>query len=139
MSTAFLHQNRRVGLGNRATMIKKETLLYAAAVAIGVVVWIAVSRATNKREAWDSEVYFSVGMPIVCFAAFVLGMIEPRRAWRWGVAPLVGQLVAMLVTQGIGNLLPLGVIVFAVLSLPSVLTARLGAFVRDRWLRRNAT
>jgi len=39
----------------------------------------------------------------------------------------------MLVTQGVGNLLPLGVIVFAILSIPSILTARLGAYVRKRW------
>ena len=35
----------------------------------------------------------------------------------------------MLVTQGPGNLLPLGVIVFGVLAVPSIITAWLGALV----------
>jgi hypothetical protein len=34
----------------------------------------------------------------------------------------------MLFTQGPGNLLPLGVVVFGVLSAPSIITARIGAF-----------
>ena len=78
--------------------------------------------------------YFSFGMPVVCVASLLCGAAEPRRAWRWGVAPLVGQFATMLVTQGVGNLLPLGVIVFAVLSVPSVVTARFGAYIRKRWL-----
>ena len=63
----------------------------------------------------------------------LLGAAEPRRAWRWGVAPLAGQFATMLVSQGIGNLLPLGVIVFAILSIPSVFAARFGAYARRRW------
>jgi hypothetical protein len=34
----------------------------------------------------------------------------------------------MLFTQGPGNLLPLGLVVFGVLSVPSIMTARIGAF-----------
>jgi hypothetical protein len=41
---------------------------------------------------------------------------EPNRSWGWGVLPMVGQFVWMLLSQGPGNLLPLGVIVFGVLS-----------------------
>ncbi len=114
-------------------MKKVDVWLYAIALAVGIAVWIAVSNATGKREAWDSEMYFSFGMPVVCVVALLLGIVEPRRAWRWGVTPLVGQFATMLITQGVGNLLPLGIIVFAVLSIPSVLAARFGAFVRTRW------
>lgn len=119
--------------------MKKDVWLYAAALVVGVVVWIVVSNATGKREAWDSDVYFSLGIPAVCLASFVLAMLEPRRSWRWGVLPLIGQFLTMLITQGVGNLLPLGIIVFGVLSVPSVLTARLGAFVRGKWLGRQPT
>jgi hypothetical protein len=44
-----------------------------------------------------------------------------------GGAPLIGQLFWMLLTQGPGNLLPFGVIVFGILSLPSIVTAQIGA------------
>ena len=113
--------------------MKREAWLYALGVGVGVAVWLAASHATGRREAWDSDVYYSFGMPVVCAVSLMCGAAEPRRSWRWGVAPLVGQFGTMLVTQGVGNLLPLGLIVFALLSIPSVLTARLGAYVRKRW------
>jgi hypothetical protein len=34
----------------------------------------------------------------------------------------------MLLTQGPGNLLPLGLVVFGVLAVPSIITAWIGAF-----------
>jgi hypothetical protein len=112
--------------------MKKDAWLYALAIVIGALTWAVISAASGRREAWDSSWYFSVGMPVICVASAVLGFLEPRRSWRWGVAPLAGQFFWMLGTQGPGNLLPLGVIVFGLLSTPSVLTAKLGAFVRSR-------
>jgi hypothetical protein len=113
--------------------MKKDVWLYAATLIVGAAAWLVVAKVTGKREAWDSDAYFSLAMPAVCLASFVCGVVEPLRSWRWGVSPLVGQFLTMLVTQGVGNLLPLGIIVFGVLSLPSILTARVGAFVRGKW------
>ena len=107
--------------------MKKDYWLYGSAVVIGIVVWVAVSMVSGRREAWDSEWYFLIGMPVVCVVSTALGFFEPSRPWRWGVAPLVGQFSWMLFTQGPGNLLPLGVVVFGVLSVPSIITAKIGA------------
>ena len=112
--------------------MKKDAWLYALAVGTGILTWAVISAISGRREAWDSPWYFSVGVPVVCVISAVLGWIEPAKPWRWGVAPLVGQFSWMLVTQGPGNLLPLGVVVFGVLSVPSILTAKLGAVVRSR-------
>ena len=73
-----------------------------------------------------------MGFPVVCVVSAALGFVEPSRPWRWGVAPLVGQFSWMLFTQGPGNLLPLGVVVFGVLSVPSIMTARIGAFFGNK-------
>jgi hypothetical protein len=112
--------------------MKKDYWLYGLAIMIGIAAWIAVSTASGRREAWDSEWYFLIGTPAVCLASAVLGFLEPSKSWRWGVAPLVGQFSWMLVTQGPGNLLPLGVVVFGVLSVPSIVTAKIGAFFGNR-------
>lgn len=112
--------------------MKKDVWLYVVAIMIGVLTWGAISTISGRREAWDSSSYFSVGMPIVCAASAVLGFIEPQKVWRWGVTPLLGQFLWMLCTQGPGNLLPLGIIVFGILSVPSIITAKIGAFVRGR-------
>lgn len=107
--------------------MKKEHWLHVAAFSGGALVWILVSAASGRKEAWDSGLYYAVGMPAVCFLALVLGYLAPERPWRWGVAPCIGQFAWMLLSQGPGNLLPLGVILFGVLSLPAVLAARVGA------------
>lgn len=112
--------------------MKKEYWLYGLALVTGILVWAAVSNATGRREAWDSQWYFLVSIPVVCIVSAVLGFVEPRRAWRWGVVPLVGQFSWMLFTQGPGNLLPLGVVMFGVLSVPSIITARIGAFLGNK-------
>jgi hypothetical protein len=112
--------------------MKKEYWLYGLALVTGILVWAAVSNATGRREAWDSQWYFLVSIPVVCIVSAVLGFVEPRRAWRWGVVPLVGQFSWMLFTQGPGNLLPLGVVMFGVLSVPSIITARIGAFLGSK-------
>ena len=117
--------------------VKRDASFYLAAIACGVVTWVLVSAASGRAEAWESGLYFSVGMPVVCAASAALGFLEPRRPWRWGVMPLVGQFLWMLLTQGPGNLLPLGVLVFGVFCVPPVITARVGAFVASKWAKRN--
>ena len=112
--------------------MKKDHWLYLAAALIGAAVWFAVTVISGRREAWDSVLYFSVGMPVVCIVSLALGYFEPVRWWRWGVLPLAGQFACLLITEGPGNLLPLGIVVFGVLSVPSIATAWIGAYVGAR-------
>jgi peptidoglycan/LPS O-acetylase OafA/YrhL len=116
----------------KVPLMKKEHWLLIAAAAGGALIWILISTASGKKEAWDSDLYFSIGIPAVCLLAALLGFLEPKRTWRWGAAPLAGQFLAMLLMVGPGNLLPLGIIVFAVLAIPPILVARLGAYLRNR-------
>ena len=108
--------------------MKKDYWFYGLAVVTGIVVWVAVSTLSGRREAWDSQWYFLISIPVVCVVSAALGFVEPSKPWRWGIAPLIGQFSWMLLTQGPGNLLPLGLVVFGVLSVPSIMTARVGAF-----------
>ncbi len=111
--------------------MKRQHWLLIAAVAGGALIWVMISTASGKREAWDSALYFSIGMPAVCLLAALLGFLEPHRTWRWGAAPLAGQFLAMLLMVGPGSLLPLGIILFGVLAIPSIIAARLAAYLRS--------
>jgi hypothetical protein len=115
--------------------MKRNHWLYIVAALGGAAVWALIATISGKREAWDSDLYFIAGIPAVCLLALVLGYVEPLRPWRWGVAPQVGQLACMLLLQGVGNMLPLGVIMFGVLSIPSIITAWIGAAVGRRTAR----
>jgi hypothetical protein len=98
---------------------------------IGVGGWLEVSALTGRREAWDSELYFSLFFPLLLLLSAILGWLAPDRAWRWGLWMAGGQFLAMFADNPGGNLLPLGVITFGVLGgitgLPGVLAARLRA------------
>jgi hypothetical protein len=109
--------------------MKSDHWLHLAAVGCGAAIWILIALASGRKEAWDSGWYFSVGIPAVCLISLALALFEPNRSWRWGVLPMVGQLVWMLLSQGPGNLLPLGVIVFGGLSVPPIIAARFGASI----------
>lgn len=113
--------------------MKRDHALYAISMFAGAGVWIVVSKISGRQEAWDSGIYFSAGMPALCALAGVLAYVEPKRIWRWAVMPMAGQALWVLLLQGFGNLMPLGVIVFGFLSLPLFLFAHIGAaFSRAR-------
>jgi hypothetical protein len=118
--------------------MKREHWLYLVSAVCCAAIWILIALASGRKEAWDSDLYFSVGIPDVCLVAMAFAFVEPNRSWRWGLLPLIGQFVWMLLSQGPGNLLPLGVIVFGVLSVPPVIAAQIGAFIaRTKQVRRN--
>lgn len=98
----------------------------------GAAIWIAISLVSGRAEAWDSGLYFSVGIPAMCLVSLAFALLEPARWWRWGVLPLFDQFVWMLLSQGFGDLLPLGIIAFAVLLIPSLFAAWIGAFIARR-------
>ena len=114
----------------------KKALPYALAAAAGAAVWLGVMAATGRREAWDSGLYWSLGMPLMFLVSGALGYFFPERTWRWALAGFGGQAAAAFVRNPSGNLLPLGLILFLVLSLPCMAGARIGAALRRRLDRR---
>jgi hypothetical protein len=117
--------------------MKRAHWLYLIATLCGAAIWILVTLASGRKEAWDSSLYISAGIPAVCLLAFALGFFEPQRSWRWGVLPFVGQFASMLAMEGPGNLLPLGIVAFAVLSIPAIVAARVGALIATKWVARD--
>jgi hypothetical protein len=88
---------------------------------IGAADWELVRRLGTRREAWDDPVYWQ------------LGLVWRERPWRWVVWLMVGQaawsLGLALSQDGIPNLLPLGLVMFALLGIPCLVAAYAG-----RWL-----
>ena len=95
--------------------------LYGAAVLSGIGAWVLVTVISGQREAWDSQWYLLLGMPLICVVPASLGFVEPTRPWRWGLVPILAQTVWMFTTQGLGNLWPLGIVASLVLAIPPTL------------------
>jgi hypothetical protein len=98
---------------------------YVLAIAAGAVLWAVGSAVSNRREAWDSGTYWAVFYPASIAVCAVLGYLFPERPWRWCVALFVAQCVTMALLSGeIGNLAPLGLVMFGILSLPAIGVAK---------------
>lgn len=110
-------------------MIKPEVgVAYFIAILFGASEWLIVSALTGNREAWDSSVYWAVAYPASIIASGYLGHVYPDRAWRWPIALFEAQAVAMCIRNGeLGNLLPLGLVMFAIIALPGVFAAKWAA------------
>jgi hypothetical protein len=106
---------------------------YLIALLSGTLIWLATMAASGRNEAWDSPLYWSAAYPLCMVLAAGLAYVEPERSWRWALAVMLVQPVVMLLTSGSSfGLLPLGLIMFAVLALPVILAARVGAWFRRR-------
>jgi hypothetical protein len=114
-------------------MIISSRWASAAAALIGAVSWLAIAQATNRREAWDSEIYFVYALPGLWIFCAVLGAAAPTAAWRWGFVVFLAQAAVMIAQTPEGSLLPLGLILFAIFGAIGAASAQAGA-----WLRRLA-
>ena len=112
--------------------MQKETRGYAIAIAAGATSWLGVGIVSGRSEAWDSPLYWSVAYPLLIAIAAVLGYRHPERPWRWALAMLLVQPVILAATASGFGLLPLGLILFAFLSLPAVAAAFIGARLSRR-------
>jgi hypothetical protein len=110
--------------------------LSVAAILIGVVAWEAAVPAGTRKEAWDLPVYWQIAYPMMVAGSFVLGILGPSHPVRWGLLVGLGQgvwsLIVTSLQKGISNLLPLGLIMFAILSVPCIAAAWLGAWLGRR-------
>ena len=100
---------------------------YAIAIIGGALLWLAATLISGKREAWDSSLYWTVAYPLSIVLAGWLGYQYPKRPWRWGLSILLAQAVVLAFAGGDYGMLPLGMILFAMLSLPAIGLAYVGA------------
>lgn len=103
-----------------------------AAMVAGAAAWSLAASATHRVEAWDSPVYFSFVMPAMAIVAAVLGFVVPVRVWRWAFLPFAGQALVAFARNPTANLMPLGLIVFAIFGAMCLVPAYLGAWLRRR-------
>lgn len=109
-------------------MNRSSAVPYVIAVIAGATLWAVGSAVSDRREAWDSGTYWTIFYPGAVAVCAVLGYFFPERPWRWCMALFAAQFVAMALLAGeIGNLAPLGLILFGILSLPAIGAAKVAS------------
>jgi hypothetical protein len=113
------------------TAATRDRYLFGAAIVVGAAGWAWA----GGREAWDFPLYWSLVLPLSYAFVFLFGTLGSRGAWRWPALVFGAQLATMLLRGGVGNLAPLGAILFAVLATFGLAPAYLGVALR-RWRQR---
>jgi len=99
----------------------------------GITLELGVQALTGRREAWDSELFWTTGLPVALLASLAIGVFSTGRGWLGAAAVVPAQVVTMLVRSGeLGGLLPLALVLSAILSAPFVLAAFVGSRLRGR-------
>jgi uncharacterized membrane protein YuzA (DUF378 family) len=117
----------------------EKVVLYladAAMAAMGFALWALIPILTGRREAWDSSIYFTVGIPTIAAVSGLLGYLLPNHWWHFGLAAFLSQAIYIIVKEPTANMLPPGLVVLAVFCLPSFATACLGARLSARLTKR---
>jgi hypothetical protein len=107
-----------------------ETVFFVGSGLFGLVALILIGQMNGTTaEEWDTALFWRVVLPIAEGSAFLGGVLFPGHSWRWGLAPWWMQHVYMLWQHGPGNIWPIAIIFWALLLLPFVGLARLGASI----------
>jgi drug/metabolite transporter (DMT)-like permease len=110
--------------------MRSSNFAYAIAFVAGTVLWAATSVLSKKVEPWDSSAYWTFAYPLAIVLSGVLGYVVPHRPWRWALVVMFTQFIVMLIGGSGLGLLPLGLVVLAILSLPAVVAANVAARIR---------
>lgn len=107
--------------------IRTEKTAYVYACGAGAITWIGVALLSHRTEAWDASLYWIAAYPGLALVLAWISFNVPVRPWRWVLAAMCTQAAALFFSKPSGGLLPLGLIMFAVLSLPLMIPAAIGA------------
>lgn len=100
----------------------KEYVVYAVAGLAGILICSLILINSGKKEVWDNNVYYPIGIPVMCLIIAGLSYFAPVKAWRWPLTMALGQSVAMWLAGGSMNLWPISIIMMIVMSLPQFVT-----------------
>ncbi len=99
----------------------------------GIALELVIRSLSGRREAWDSGLYWTLGLPAVLLISVLLGLLARRRDWLWTFLIVPSQVTTMMVMNGeLGGLWPLTAGLSAILSAPFVGAAFIGSRLRRR-------
>lgn len=107
-----------------------EQHIIALVAGLGICLTVAV--VSGRREPWDSALYFTVGIPLMCLVIARLAYRHPIRAWRWTLSMAVGQSLALAMGGGSLTLWPLALVAMVVVSIPQFVTGLIASRLAAR-------
>jgi hypothetical protein len=111
-------------------MLTRRSVI-ALSVVTGIGLELGIYMLSGRREAWDSALYWTLGLPVVAVLSMAIGLASERSDWVWTFLIVPSQVTTMMVRSGeIGNLWPLTAVLSSILSAPFVAAAFVGSRFR---------
>lgn len=112
-------------------MLKTRATIVVALLT-GAALEVSVHAVTGRREAWDTGLYWSVGLPLACLMSVGIGLLSRGPDWLWTALIVPSQVAVMMIRNSAGgNLWPLTLVFSALLSAPFVFAAFVGSKFRQ--------
>jgi hypothetical protein len=113
------------------TIMLKTPAAVWLSIALGICLELAIHFATGRREAWDSSLYWTVGLPTAAVASMAIGYFSRGRAWLATLVVVPSQVLTMMIRSAeLGGLWPLTVALSSILSAPFLGAALIGSRFR---------
>jgi hypothetical protein len=109
---------------------------FALSLFAGLLLWSLTAFLSHRREPWDAESYWTIAYPLATLLSAGMAALYPSRPWRWAATIIFSQLAVMLASGSDFSLLPLGLVLLALLSLPAIAAALVAAWLRTEFLSR---
>ncbi|NKB32822.1 MAG: hypothetical protein GKR91_06960 [Pseudomonadales bacterium] len=110
----------------------KDSYILILSATVGFFVCLIISVITGSNEAFDSPVYFRIGIPLMCIMIALIAWFFPNQPWRWVVSMGTGQFIAILLGGNSLSLWPIAIVFMALLSIPQLITALAVAWISRR-------
>jgi hypothetical protein len=111
-------------------MLTRRSVI-ALSVVTGIGLELGIYMLSGRREAWDSALYWTLGLPVVAVLSMAIGLASERSDWVWTFLIVPSQVTTMMVRSGeIGILWPLTAVLSSILSAPFVAAAFVGSRFR---------
>ena len=102
---------------------------------MGAATWIYLSTVSHRREAFDDPIYFTTVVPVIAATAAVVAFVVPEKPWRWAMIPFAAQALVAFAQNPTANLMPLGLIAFAIFGGLCAIPAVVAALIRRKVMR----
>lgn len=80
----------------RSKSIRSAVLSLLSVALLGLVLWLAVAKATGKNEAWDHPSYFFLAVPLLAVGCGAAAFISPQTKFLAGIAAVSLQFLWLL-------------------------------------------
>jgi hypothetical protein len=118
--------------------IRNHKLPFVISIGVGTIVWFFFRFYTNHSNPQSSIAYWYIGYPTLILASFITSYFFSIKVWRWPLLLILSQVIlGIVMLKGDLYLLPLGMIVYIVISIPCFIAGYCGVLLNKYFKDRN--